>query len=836
MCGDHISPNAGPASTPSRYLRKLSDTTMKRRRVSAAFVELDSAELIRAKDEEASLSKPRVLASPRNQNRRSPRIAGATAEVDIMLGKKSSNQGKPRTSGGQHMSFNTYQMDDSSHLADIAPKPRDMEHAMPKTSHITERCDGTSLAISNLVAKEDKRRPITEYKSLSDVELQPRRRPTVTRSGSAISDPQNDPSQTSHSEVVSVTNLTSAPSQLEAPDREPGLTGLSMQGRFIPLRPRRSTRKTHTSQTKAEGDWTEADDDSVDRGETSILSADSEHAKSPNKKGKRQRRVSRSRMASGNRRTSARYQAKQTRKFGHAAPGLAVAEPIPPNVNDGTNIPEIEKQQPSRTEVFNNQQTLVTTSSCSPTTFDQAMPDSDFKRPAEQHSLMWDAQGRGKAVGKKLADALWGSKITTHIHQALENGANPTKLSAKNSVSPNSPSTNVPRESSTRITRAQLLLESEIGVEQAKSASSNECGDLARHEPSQMALGTAILSQRMDASLDTTDQANSQPPPAQGRSNSMGLTGHQSGRDEALRCDNMPEDDPQMPRLSDPPTNKPETPLANDRKESGSQILGDGTAVSSQTSVVLEDHHLEASYLPGGRSKQTPDSQQPLLTARSRASVPRSTRRGCAVDHNGSPRLKSQVVTSTGQFQSQLEMDRIWSMTRISDSSSIYSSSSDESPEEYLHEYLPEHQPVARPVWSKFQRDMFKEYGIEAEDLTTQKTGPFLVSVKTENDLYAKSLEDSQKLKGGPAESPTHIDRATSGETNAHSVIQETSLGGPRSGSRRDIDSPGQLSDQRIDATVQGDNEGMEWISALKTAQQTAHDRLLQTNQVSQIY
>jgi hypothetical protein len=819
---------------------------MKRRRVSAAFIELDSADLIRAKDEEASLSEPRVLASSRNQNRRSPSIAGATAEVNIMLGQNSSKNGQKKTSGGQHMSFNISQMDDSSHLADIAPNPRDMEHAMSTTSHTTETCGGTSLVTSNLVAKEDKRRPTTEYKSISNVKLQPPLRTMVTRSGSATSNPQDDPSQTNHSEVISATNLTSAPSQLEALERESGSTGQSMQGCSIPFRPRRSTRKTHTLQTKADVDRSEADEDSVDRGEMSIWSADSEHANPPNQKGKRRRRVSRPHTASGTRRTSAR----KYKNSGHAInqfpliadpmgsfqldppePDAAlhstVVESNPMDVNDGTDIPgitlpDIERQQPRGTDVFTNTQAFVDISSFSPPAFDQTMPDADLKRPPDQHSLMWDAHGRGKAVGKKLTDAFRGSKKTTRNHQALGNGAHSTQMPGMTPNSPNSPITTVLQESSTRIARSQLLRGSKIGP--------------AGPEPSRLALDAEMLSQRMDALLDTADPANPQPPPARARSNSKESTGHETGRDGAIECDKMPEDDPQMPRLSDSPANMADTPLANDRKEPDPQIFGGETAVSSQISVVSEDHHIEALFRPGDRSEQTPDSQRPLLAARSRASVSWSTRRGCAVDHNGSPRLKSQVVTCTGQIQPQLEMGRIWSMIRISDSSSIYSYSSDESLEEHLHENLPEHQPVARPIWSKFQRDMFKEYGIEAEDLIKQKTKRFLFSGRAENDVYAKTLEDSQKLESRPAKSPTHMSKPISGETNTQSVIQEKSPGAPRSGSQPNIDSPGQLSDQRIDATLQGDTEGMEWISALKTAQQTAHDRLLETNQVSPIY
>lgn len=828
---------------------------MKRRRVSAAFVELDPAELIRAKDEETSLSEPRVLASSRHRIRRSPRIAGATAEVKITSGKKSSKSGQCKTDSGQHPSFNTHQPDDSSHLTDIAPKPRDMEHAMSTTSHTTETCGDTSLAISNLVAKEDKRPPAAEYKSLSDLKSQPPRRTMVTRSISATSNPQDDPPQTNQSEVVSTTNLTSAPPLLEALAIEPESTRPSMQGRFFPSRQRRSTRRTRTLRTKADVDCNEANEDYVDRSEKSISSADSEHENPPVRKGKRRRRVSKPQTASATRRTYASSKARKSKDSGHAINQLPLtanpmgiglqAEPLdlgtarrlievesnPTDVTDGTDIPDttlpfIEKQQPGRIEIITNQQTLVNTPGCSPPALDQVVPDADSERPGEQQSLTRDAHGRGMAVGKKLADAFKVSKrvaCNRHSHSSRMSGMAPS--------SPNSRSTTAPQKPSTRISRAQLLLGSKIGEEQVKNTSPNAYGGLTGSKTSRLVLDAEMRSEKTEALEDIADTANLRPLQTRERSKAMESTGHETGRDGAIECDEIPEDDPQLCRLSDSPADKPDKPLEDDRKEPNPLSFEGETVVSSQISVVSEDQHLKASFRPGSRNEQSPDSQQPLLAARSRTSVPPSTRRGCAVDHNGSPRLKPQAATSTGQIQSHLEMGRIRSMVGISDSSSIYSYSSYESLEEYLNEYLPEHQPehqpVARPIWSKFQRDMFKEYGIEAEDLIKQKSRPSLFSGKAENEVNAKTLEDSQKLESRPVEFPAHMNRTNPGEN---------SPGRPRSGSQRTIDSPGQLSDQRIDATAQCDTENVEWISALKTAQQTAHDRLLETNQVSPIY
>lgn len=765
---------------------------MKRRRISAAFVELDSEQVIRAKDEEASRSEVKVLASSRNQNRRSPRIVlNALAEKNLGSSKKLSEEGHHTTDSGQDASFSTRPTNDSSHLADIAYKAGGTEHAMPTASHQTETHSSTLSVARKSVDRYNQQQSTPDFVATFGAKPQHERRRMVTRSVSATSNPEDNPKQTNNPEVLSSARITNDPSQLGALTKHYKSTLPSMQARLISSRPRRSTYKTHTLQKNSDVDWSEDlrptdEDDSfiygVNGGETSISSADLEVTYSLDRKGKRRQKVFKSQAASRTRRKTARRKALgkdanhailqlpltavplddlQAEPSGPNA-GLTLVKSNPPDMIDTTGdpdftLPVIENREPRKTELATNQQTPIMISSCPPNVSDQSMTETDAETSGiEQPPLPGDQSGRGKAVGEKLAEALRGSKSVPPVRQALGKGSHSTRMSDIAPIGRKSPRT-VTQARSTRI--------------------------------------------------------------------------------------------------------KPGTVLTNNQKEPEKDpgLFGSETGVSSQSSAESEIDPLEALFGPGGENGHTPDSQKPLLTDRPQTPMPdnasfplghRSTRRGCAVDHNGSPRLKPQVTTSTSQSQPHLEMNRLRLMIGMSDSSSIYSYSSDD--EQSLEVYSLEHQPVARPIWTKFQRDMFKEYGIEAEELIKQKTKPFLFSGNVKDNAYAKVIEDRQQLETQPVGPPPRNDKAISGETNTHSIIQK-SPEGPRSGSQRTIDDPSQFSDQRrgevpiedrdkskscptlVPLMEQGYPESMEWISALKTAQQTAHDQLLETNQVSVI-
>lgn len=871
---------------------------MKRRRISAAFVELDSEQVIRAKDEEASQVK--VLASSRNQNRSSPRIAskaGALAEKDLGGSKEPSKEGHHTTDSGQDASFCTRPIDDSSHLADIAYKAGGTEHAMPTASHQTEIHSSSLSVARKSVDRYNQQQSTPDLISTFDVKPQHQRRRMVTRSVSATSNHDDNPKQTNNPGVLSSARNTNDPSQPGALTKHYKSTLPSMQTRLISSRPRRSTRKRHTLQKNPEVDWSEDlrptdEEDSfqngVNGGETSISSADLEVTNSLDRKGKRRQKVFKSQAGSRIRRKTAGRNAlgKDANHTILQLPLTAVplddlqAEPSRPNAGltpvkpnlldmiDTTDAPDftlpvIEKREPRKTELATNQQIPIMISSCLPNVCDQPMTETDAETSGiEQPPLPGNQSGRGKAVGEKLADALRGSKSVPPVRRALGKGPHSTRMSDIAPIGRKSPDLTVTQAHSTRITRSQLPQGLKIGVVQVNRTSSDVYGEPSNPAPSRLLLDRQLLSKRTEAHTEAADMAAHGPLLTRKRLKSMESTGLETGRDGASICTGIPEGYPPISLFSAHAANKPSAMLTNNQKEPEKDpgLFGSETGVSSQNSAESEIDPLEALFVPEDENGHTPDSQKPLLTDRPQTPVPdnasfplghRSTRRSCAVDHNGSPRLKPQVTTSTSQSQPHLEMNRLRAMIGMSDSSSIYSYSSDD--EQSLEVYSLEHQPVSRPIWTKFQRDMFKEYGIEAEELIKQKTKPFLFSGNVKNDAYPKIIEDQQLLEMQPVGSPPRNDKATSGETNTHSIIQEKSPEGPWSVSQRSIDDPSQISDQQRDEVPnenrnqskscptpvplmeQGYPESMEWISALKTAQQTAHDQLLETNQVSVI-
>lgn len=296
-------------------------------------------------------------------------------------------------------------------------------------------------------------------------------------------------------------------------------------------------------------------------------------------------------------------------------------------------------------------------------------------------------------------------------------------------------------------------------------------------------------------------------------------------------------------------------------KEDGqhSESFNPETSSSSHISAGPRIHTHGASFLLV--NGQTPESQRPLLAAQpcltslqGNTSSPArqwSMKRRCTVvDHNGSPLLKPHVNTSAGLIQSHPKLNSLSPVVGTSNSSSIYSGSSDD--EESLEVFSLEHQPVAqsRPIWTKFQQDMLREYGIEAEQLFKRRTKSLFLSGSAKSDLHAKSVEDGQELGTQPARPQTPMNKATPSKTKMHSARQGESPERSQRASQRIGDELGQYSDQRkyipalsaqyasradpnsiSSSLAQNGSVCMDWISALKTAQQTAHDQLLETNQ-----
>lgn len=842
---------------------------MKRRRISAAFVELNSAEVIQSKDQQASLSEAGVLTSSQNQNRRSPQIAsktGATPEVKPTFDTKLSKD-KNINIESRCGAFNTLQKADTSHLADIASNPRDIKHAIlnqsqPKPTQ-TDKVGG-------VVNETDRQQSIQKPDSTPYGKPQCPGRTVTTHLISATTDLQEIPRKTNQSASMISKGGSSSLAQLNVSKGESKSLIASTQGHPESSRPRRYTRKSHVLQTKSNVDWsedirpTDEDEPVLDGAEGSgpfISSPSSGLVNQPEKPSKHRRKALK--------RKYTRSKASRVKKLKHednqlplttvqlgnfvietrhrdAGETLPLVDPNAMDNHETTDIPENtlhapEKQQLNKTDIHTNHQTQPETSGFQLDDRDRAMADTHTNEKMPPQDLPGGARGRGKEVGKKLTSALRGPRKRLSVSRARD-------------VSPVS----VTQASASRNTRGQMR--QELGMEQAKDTTRKPFEQKIELTPSQLVPDTEISLRR----TEVLEDAASTPIPNQDQkpSKSDRSTEQESSNDKATRYN-------EMPGRGSPLTIPSDIMVYSDHdasKEDGqhSESFNPETSFSSHISAGPRIHTHGASFLLV--NGQTPESQRPLLAAQpcltslqGNTSSPArqwSMKRRCTVvDHNGSPLLKPHVNTSAGLIQSHPKLNSLSPVVGTSNSSSIYSGSSDD--EESLEVFSLEHQPVAqsRPIWTKFQQDMLREYGIEAEQLFKRRTKSLFLSGSAKSDLHAKSVEDGQELGTQPARPQTPMNKATPSKTKMHSARQGESPERSQRASQRIGDELGQYSDQRkyipalsaqyasradpnsiSSSLAQNGSVCMDWISALKTAQQTAHDQLLETNQVSEIY
>jgi hypothetical protein len=301
-------------------------------------------------------------------------------------------------------------------------------------------------------------------------------------------------------------------------------------------------------------------------------------------------------------------------------------------------------------------------------------------------------------------------------------------------------------------------------------------------------------------------------------------------------------------------TRKLDEELANSQEFA--QSLGSKENTSSQTSSAAKTDHRATLLTHGNQSQNTPESEKPLLTKETPLeSIPLSAPRSIIVDHNGSPRLTTQGNTNDIQAQPFLEYDRMGNIDMIDTSSSDYGQSS---PSEM---YSPGYTPDSQRTWSKFHRDIVAEYGIDTEQLVRERDRPISLKKASESDTatrgtnhadrqYTEKLLETRlttppRRNDTPAEARPHIDHekaSAMAATSSPGPTDEVGLcGRHHSGDRRENPFLSRISDPSYPGVepprslMQNDANGMGWISALQTAQRSAHDLLLETNQVSSI-
>ncbi|KAF7530324.1 hypothetical protein PCG10_003695 [Penicillium crustosum] len=270
-----------------------------------------------------------------------------------------------------------------------------------------------------------------------------------------------------------------------------------------------------------------------------------------------------------------------------------------------------------------------------------------------------------------------------------------------------------------------------------------------------------------------------------------------------------------QPMRSEPTSSSYTTNLCESQADSSSEPLNGG-----------KSDDLTAGQIEGHGSSHTPESQKPLLTNESPMELhslspepPKSVLKTSIVDSNGSPRLMPQSANSMVVPQLGLDGEKGHEeTTSITETSlSEYDRDSCSLSTESKYEGV---------MWTKFQRDMFLEYGIQTEKL--ERSHPWPPPKK-----HQPSFSQEDTADGAKSEKASTVGRRSSQRT-----LDERALGDASSKNHRyldqsfrtDISASTQPTAMSHQASTVGGHDDMEWISTLQGAQKDAHHLLQQTN------
>ncbi|KAJ5171234.1 DAHP synthetase I/KDSA [Penicillium coprophilum] len=226
----------------------------------------------------------------------------------------------------------------------------------------------------------------------------------------------------------------------------------------------------------------------------------------------------------------------------------------------------------------------------------------------------------------------------------------------------------------------------------------------------------------------------------------------------------------------------------------------------------------------------TPESRKPLLTNESPIGLssaspqaPKSAPKTSIVDSNGSPRLMPQSAKSMVALQFDLGGERHHEET---------TSDTDTSPSEYDRDScsISIETKYEGAMWSKFQRDMFLEYGIQTENLASSHPWPPNSYKKQQRSFPQEDTADGDNTEKN----------STTSSSSSQRTIDERALGGAPSTNhgldqsfRTDVSGSTQPVSKSHKSSTTGDHDDMEWISTLQVAQKDAHHLLQETNSLA---
>lgn len=645
----------------------------------------------------------------------------------------------------------------------------------------------------------------------------------------------------------------------------------------------RSAQKTSTSQPKLEVDWSEGirpTDDESPKNRIAARKATSTLAPSPDaKSAAADKSLRNKRKAPKTKRDSAKRQ-KATKENN----SIRAQPTLHPDVGDkgqSEDVPE-DAESASRlvderleTEVIWNAIDMPAASfpvldpaddepkaiSQSHETIEHSS-DSLFSNPSSpprgSDSLRRNGQaisavihGRGVTVGQKLIDALRGAGIHPQSSPVIDARLSSTQMPVGETI-PEGPNGQIALPNANPQGQNPFISEVEMGQDEPTDVSttgeqkspdrSNSSPDLnARTQQTTSVSVITLVPPIRDPSDRLSLMRSPRMPERKGNKgeadNPLEISDDSSqglGLSEPLEMDSVP-----LPNevQNHPDTGMPRPEELDTSSESSDSPMPDGPTMS---------------FVRRSECDYTPDSQKPLLSAhtspRQIASLafPKSITRSSIVDRNGSPRLCLQTEIKTGN--SILDVERFCLQSiRITDSSLSEDSEDSDG-------YESESNYRGGRTWCKFQRDMFMEYGIGPEQLTTGMTrrSAFNHGVR----FTSRMGQINATATGKDAEPPhedKHGDCKMVGGIIAHDhtapVILPSSTPSPLDNPRVQADDDVHCSQQQEGRMftesqglslprqlVQGNQEiqdNMHWISDLQAAQQSAQSLLLETNQVS---
>ncbi|CAG8890570.1 unnamed protein product [Penicillium egyptiacum] len=430
-------------------------------------------------------------------------------------------------------------------------------------------------------------------------------------------------------------------------------------------------------------------------------------------------------------------------------------------------------------------------------------------------------RGRAESVGNKLMLALHGTE--PFQHEPVNNQTAPVIISSD----PVQPEESLPKQQSNRIPA-----ESVLGPRKIESVLNRTFPvETHQNQTESKTVNPALIAKTLPPKEEEIEQADdasfwrllgddrmSTTASSSEFETGRGLLGDgPSILDYHMGMEHIPGFATLQPMRSAPTTSSHGTNICESQADS-----------SLETSNVGQFDELTAGRIEG-RGSDTPESQKPLLTHESLMELnsespqhPRSVPKTSIVDSNGSPRLMPQSAKGMApQFDLDGEKGHEETTNDTDTSPSEYDRRSCSISTKRKHERL---------MWTKFQRDMFLEYGIETEKLARSHPWP-----PRKKHRPSFSEEDS-------ADEANSEKASTIGPTSSQRTIDERALGGAPSKNhehldqsfRTDISASTQSAAKPHQSSTMGDHDDMKWISTLQVAQKDAHHLLQQTNSVSQ--